>query len=94
MLSRYLTILRCASVISYVNTVGKAHFFTAVFSQLTVFTADSLRHPIQMPGIEAIWELHTLTVITPGENVGEDLGERVTCVTSGRREGRREGGGA
>ena len=25
---------------------------------------------------------------------GEGLGERVTCVTSGRREGRREGGGA
>ena len=24
---------------------------------------------------------------------GEGLGERVTCVTSGRREGRREGGG-
>ena len=25
---------------------------------------------------------------------GEGLGERVTCVTSGRHEGRREGGGA
>ena len=25
---------------------------------------------------------------------GEGLGERVTCVTSGRREGRHEGGGA
>ena len=25
---------------------------------------------------------------------GEGLGERVTCVTSGRREGRCEGGGA
>ena len=25
---------------------------------------------------------------------GEGLGERVTCLTSGRREGRREGGGA
>ena len=25
---------------------------------------------------------------------GEGLGERVTCVTSGRRECRREGGGA
>ena len=28
------------------------------------------------------------------KNGGEGLGERVTCVTSGRREGRREGGGA
>ena len=27
------------------------------------------------------------------KNGGEGLGERVTCVTSGRREGRREGGG-
>ena len=28
------------------------------------------------------------------KNGGEGLGERVTCVTSGRREGRHEGGGA
>ena len=28
------------------------------------------------------------------KNGGEGLGERVTCVTSGRREGRCEGGGA
>ena len=28
------------------------------------------------------------------KNGGEGLGERVTCVTSGRREGRREGGSA
>ena len=35
----------------------------AVFSQLTIFTADCLRHPTQMAGIETIWELHTLTVI-------------------------------
>ena len=49
--------------ISYVNTEAKAHLFTAVFSQLTIFTAHCLRHPIQMPGIETIWELHTLTVI-------------------------------
>ena len=29
----------------------------------TIFTADCLRYPIQMVGIETIWELHTLTVI-------------------------------
>ena len=28
------------------------------------------------------------------KNGGEGLGERVTCVTSGRHEGRREEGGA
>ena len=44
--------------ISYV----KAHLFGAV-SQLSIFTADCLRHPIQMAGIETIQELHTLTVI-------------------------------
>ena len=40
--------------------------FPAVFWQLSTFTADCLRHPIhpiQMVGIETIWELHTLTVI-------------------------------
>ena len=30
---------------------------------LRIFTADYLRHPIQMAGIETIWELHTLPVI-------------------------------
>ena len=30
---------------------------------LSIFTADCLRHPIQMAGVETIWELHTLTVI-------------------------------
>ena len=49
--------------ITYVNTVAKARLFTAVFSQLTTFTADCLRHPIQMAGIETIWELHTLIVM-------------------------------
>ena len=66
MLIRYLTWshFRCYIVyISYVNTVAKAHLFTAVFSQLTIFTADCLHHPIQMAGIETIWELHTLIVI-------------------------------
>ena len=33
--------------ICYVNTVAKARLFAAVFSQLTIFTADCLRHPIQ-----------------------------------------------
>ena len=49
-----------SSVISY---VAKACLFTAVFSQLSIFTADCLRHPIQMAGVETIWELHTLSVI-------------------------------
>ena len=30
---------------------------------LSIFTADCLRRPIQMAGIETIWELHTLTVM-------------------------------
>ena len=37
--------------------------FTAEFSQLSIFTADCLRHPIQMAGVETVWELHTLIVI-------------------------------
>ena len=49
--------------ISYVNTAAKARLFTAVFSQLTIFTADCLHYPIQMAGIETIWEFHTLIVI-------------------------------
>ena len=49
--------------ISYVNTVAKADLFTGELSQLTIFTADCLRHPIQMAGRETISELHTLTVI-------------------------------
>ena len=48
--------------ISYVNTVVKARLFTAVFSQLTIFTADCLCHPIQMAGIETIWGLITFTL--------------------------------
>ena len=52
-----------AGVISYVNTVAKACHFTAVFSQLAIFTADCLRHPIQVASIETIWELHTLRYI-------------------------------
>ena len=46
------------SVLVYISYV-KAHLFIAV-SQLSIFTADCLRHPIQMVGIE---ELHTLPVI-------------------------------
>ena len=41
----------------------EASLFTAVFSQLSIFTTDYLRHPIQMVGVETIWELHTLSVI-------------------------------
>ena len=47
----------------YISYVAKACLFTAVFSQLSIFTADCLRHPIQMAGVETIWELHTLSVI-------------------------------
>ena len=49
--------------VSDVNTVAKARLFTAEFSQLSIFTADCLRHPIQMAGVETIWELHTLIVM-------------------------------
>ena len=46
--------------ISYVNTVAKAHLFTAVFHSLqySLLIATS-----SYPGIETIWKLHTLTVI-------------------------------
>ena len=44
----------------YISYVAKAHLSTAV---LRIFTADCLHHPIQMAGIETIWELHTLSVI-------------------------------
>ena len=47
----------------YISYVAKARLFTAVFSQLSIFTADCLRHPIQMAGVETIWELHSLPVI-------------------------------
>ena len=46
----------------YISYVAKARLFTAVFSQLSIFTADCLRHPIQMAGVETIWELHTLSL--------------------------------
>ena len=58
MLSRCLTGSHSILVyISYVNTVTKANLFTAVFCWLPT-------HPIQMVGVETIWELHTLTVIS------------------------------
>ena len=47
----------------HISYVAKARLFTAVFSQLSKFTADYLRHPIEMAGVETIWELHTLSVI-------------------------------
>ena len=50
-------------VLVYISYVAKARLFTAVFSQLSIFTADCLRHAIQMAGVETIWELHTLSVI-------------------------------
>ena len=49
--------------ISHVNTAAKDRLFTAGFSQLSIFTADYLRHPIQMAGIETKWELRTLIVM-------------------------------
>ena len=33
-----------AGVLELLNTVAKAHLFTAVFSQLSIFTADYLCH--------------------------------------------------
>ena len=50
----------------YISYEAKARLFTAVFSQLSIFTADCLRHPIQMAGVETIWELHTLSVMIWG----------------------------
>ena len=42
-----------------------------MFSQLSIFTADCVCHPIQMAGVETIWELHTLTVKTLGKKQGD-----------------------
>ena len=50
-------------VLVYISNVAKARLFTAVLSQLSIFTADCLLHPIQMAGVETTWELHTLPVI-------------------------------
>ena len=50
-------------VLEYISYVAKDRLFAAVFSQLSIFTADCLGHPIQMAGVETIWELHTLPVI-------------------------------
>ena len=50
-------------VLVYISYAAKASLFTAVFSQLSIFTADCLRHPIQMAGVETIWELHTFCYI-------------------------------
>ena len=47
-----------------------------MFSQFSIFTADCLRHPIQMAGVETIWELHTLPVIT---NTGSQAKEKIHC---------------
>ena len=47
----------------YISSVAEARLFTAVFSQLSIFTADCLRHPIHMAGVETMRELHTLPVI-------------------------------
>ena len=47
----------------YISYVAKAHLFTAMFSQLSIFTANCLCHPIQMAGVGIIWELDTLPVI-------------------------------
>ena len=49
--------------ISSISCFSICPLFTAVFSQLTIFTADCLHHSIQMAGIETIRELHTRTVI-------------------------------
>jgi len=40
-----------------------------VVSQLSIFTADCLHHPIQMAGVETTWELHTLSVINSCEKL-------------------------
>ena len=53
----------------YISNVEKVRLFTAVFSQLSIFTADCLHHPIQMAGVETISELHTLSVINSWYNI-------------------------
>jgi len=50
-------------VLVYIRYVAKARLFVPAFSQLSIFTADCLDHPIQMAGVETIWELHTPPVI-------------------------------
>ena len=43
--------------------------------QLNIFTADCLCHPIQMAGVETIWELYTLPVINLMGHVSIQLDE-------------------
>ena len=38
----------------YISYVAKVSLITAVFSQLLIAC-----HPIQMAGVETVWELHT-----------------------------------
>jgi len=60
-------------VLLYISYVAKA---PSLLSQFSIFTADCLCHPIQMAGVETIWELHTLPVI------GASLSEPHTSVTA------------
>ena len=43
----------------YMNTIGKALLFAALFSQLSIFTADCVVHAVHMAGEESGQELHT-----------------------------------
>ena len=43
----------------YMNTIGKALLFAALFSQLSIFTADRVVYAVQMAGEETGHELHT-----------------------------------
>ena len=57
----------------YISYVAKASLFTAVFSQLSIFTVDCRSHSIQMAGVETIWESHTLPDIKTLDTILENV---------------------
>ena len=59
-----------------------------------VFCTPVADTDIQLASFPGLSHLQFLIVYNMQKTEGEGLVERVTCVTSGRREGRHEGGGA
>ena len=60
-----------------VCTAAKTCLFTA---QLSIVTADCIRHPILMAVIETTWDLHTLTVVN---SWCKKFCKLLTCATKG-----------
>ena len=59
-----------AILVLVIINYNEGYLFTAVFSQLRIFTADCLLHTVQiLLGIETVWELHTLTIAGDSKTV-------------------------